>query len=172
MNRAARWAAAPANTISFHMTLIKLGIPTLLALTCAMAAPKVDKVEPPNWWTPHTLNPVQVLLTGTELGQAQVSTTSKGFKAEVRKVSANGHYAFVYLNIGNDARPGTHRFQVKTPSGVAEFTFTLDRPLEDQGKAHSANKSRQAAKAKHHRANHNYGRRRFAFRFFFRGFLR
>lgn len=49
---------------------------------------------------------------------------------------------------------------------------TLDRPLEDQGKAHSANKSRQAAKAKHHRANHNYGRRRFAFRFFFRGFLR
>jgi hypothetical protein len=48
---------------------------------------------------------------------------------------------------------------------------TLDRPLEDQG-AHSANKSRQAAKAKHHRANHNYGRRRFAFRFFFRGFLR
>jgi hypothetical protein len=49
---------------------------------------------------------------------------------------------------------------------------TLDRPLEDQGKAHSANKSRQAAKAKHHRANHNHGRRRFAFRFFFRGFLR
>jgi Bacterial SH3 domain len=54
---------------------------------------------------------------------------------------------------------------------------TLDTPLEDQSsqiskKAHSATKSRQAAKAKHHRANHNYGRRRFAFRFFFRGFLR
>ena len=51
---------------------------------------------------------------------------------------------------------------------------TLDTPLEDQSsqiskKAHSATKSRQAAKAKHHR---NYGRRRFAFRFFFRGFLR
>jgi len=54
---------------------------------------------------------------------------------------------------------------------------TLDAPLEDQSsqisrKAHSATKSRQAAKAKHHQANHNYGRRRFAFRFFFRGFLR
>ena len=54
---------------------------------------------------------------------------------------------------------------------------TLDTPLEDQSsqiskKAHSATKSRQAAKAKPHRANHNYGRRRFAFRFFFRGFLR
>jgi hypothetical protein len=51
---------------------------------------------------------------------------------------------------------------------------TLDTPLEDQSsqisrKAHSATKSRLAAKAKHHR---NYGRRRFAFRFFFRGFLR
>jgi len=54
---------------------------------------------------------------------------------------------------------------------------TLDTPLEDQSsqiskKAHSATKSRQTAKAKHHQANHNYGRRRFAFRFFFRGFLR
>jgi SH3-like domain-containing protein len=53
----------------------------------------------------------------------------------------------------------------------------LDTPLEDQSsqisrKAHSATKSRQAAKAKHHRAKHNYGGRRFAFRFFFRGFLR
>ena len=49
---------------------------------------------------------------------------------------------------------------------------TLDRPLEDQGKAHSANKSRQAAKARHYRAYEHHGRRRFAFRFFFRGFLR
>jgi SH3 domain-containing protein len=54
---------------------------------------------------------------------------------------------------------------------------TLNTPLEDQSfqitkKAHSATRSRQAAKAEHHRANHNYGRRRFAFRFFFRGFLR
>jgi uncharacterized protein YgiM (DUF1202 family) len=54
---------------------------------------------------------------------------------------------------------------------------TLNTPLEDQSsqitkKTHSATRSRQAAKAEHHRANHNYGRRRFAFRFFFRGFLR
>src|SRR5262245_52405470 len=49
---------------------------------------------------------------------------------------------------------------------------TLDRPLEDQGKAHAATKPKQAAKAKHHSANEHHGRRRFAFRFFFRGFLR
>src|SRR5436190_18982680 len=116
------------------MSLKKLGIPAWLALACAMAAPKVDKVEPPNWWTPHTLKTVQVLLTGTELGQAQVSTASRGFKIEVRKISANGHYAFVYLSIGADAQPGTHRFQVKTPSGAAEFSFTLNRPLEEKGR--------------------------------------
>jgi hypothetical protein len=27
----------------------------------------VNKVDPPNWWVHHTKNPVQVMLTGTEL---------------------------------------------------------------------------------------------------------
>jgi hypothetical protein len=50
----------------------------------------------------------------------------------------------------------------------------LDTSLEDQSsrKAHSATKSKPIAKSKHHRASHDYGRRRFAFRFFFRGFRR
>src|SRR5262249_47475184 len=46
------------------------------AAVCAAAAPRVDKVEPPNWWTPHTYNPVQVLLTGSELKGASFSTTA------------------------------------------------------------------------------------------------
>jgi len=72
--------------------------------------------------------------------------------------------------------PPTETVATDESSGEAPDA-TLDMPLEDQSsqiskKTHSATKSRQAANAKHHRANHNYGRRRFAFRFFFRGFLR
>jgi len=53
----------------------------------------------------------------------------------------------------------------------------LDRPLDDQGSqrskmSYSASKSRHAAKARHHGAYEHHGRRRFAFRLFFRGFLR
>ena len=106
----------------------------LLSAACAAAAPRITKVEPPNWWTPHTLNPVQILLTGTELSGAVVSTAAKGFKIEVRQVSENGHYAFLYLDIGKDVRPGTHVFSVKTPSGTTEFTFRVDRPLDPHGR--------------------------------------
>ena len=89
----------------------------LIALCTAAAAPKVNKVEPPNWWTPHTWNRVQLLLNGTDLGGSAVTTTSKGFQIEVPKISENGHYAFVYLTIGKDVRPGVYKFQVKNPSG-------------------------------------------------------
>jgi hypothetical protein len=116
------------------MNLLKFGAPVLFALACSAAAPKVDKVEPPNWWTPHTLNPIQVLLTGSDLGGARVTTASKGFKIDVRQASDNGHYLFVYLDIGKDAQPGTHRFQVKNAAGTTEFNFTLDRPLDPKGR--------------------------------------
>src|SRR4030088_755625 len=44
----------------------------LVLSTCAAAAPRVDKVEPPNWWVGHTQNPVQILLTGSDLKGASV----------------------------------------------------------------------------------------------------
>src|ERR1700722_11248532 len=106
------------------MNLLKVGALAMFGLAGALAAPKVDKVEPPNWWTPHTLNPIQVLLTGSDLSGAVVTTTSKGFKIGVRRVSENGHYLFVYLDIGKDAKAGTHRFQVKSATGTTEFSFT------------------------------------------------
>jgi neopullulanase len=109
----------------------------LLAVVCltgAVAAPKVDKVEPPNWWVPHTYNPVQVLLTGSDLKGATVVTSSRGFKIDVRSASENGHYLFLYLSIGKDAQPGTHSFRIKSASGTSEFQFRLDRPLGPRGR--------------------------------------
>jgi hypothetical protein len=39
---------------------------TVLLLTVhAGAVPTITKVDPPNWWVPHTLNPIQLLLTET-----------------------------------------------------------------------------------------------------------
>jgi hypothetical protein len=63
----------------------------MVGLVCAMATPKVDKLEPPNWWTPHSLNPVQLLLSGSDLEGVVVTTASRGFNAEVRRISENGH---------------------------------------------------------------------------------
>src|ERR1051325_8223367 len=90
----------------------------------------VSKVEPPNWWVRHTRNPIQLLLTGTELRDAAVSTAARGFRTQVRAVSSNGHYLFAYVTIESSVRAGKYRFDVKGPAGSAAFDFALDAPLD------------------------------------------
>src|SRR5271169_2796629 len=110
--------------------------PWLLGTLCfgvSYAAPTITKVEPPNWWIHHTRNPVQVLLTGTELKDAVV-TGPKGFRIEVRRTSDNGHYLFAYLTIDPSTKAGTYRLQVKSATGSAEFAFPLDTTFDSRGR--------------------------------------
>jgi glycosidase len=103
-------------------------------VAASFAAPSVAKVEPPNWWVHHTRNPIQLLLTGADLQGASVSPASQGFRVEVRRISANGHYLFAYVTIASSVTPGSYRFQVKSPSGAAEFAFALDAPPDPKGR--------------------------------------
>jgi glycosidase len=119
------------------MTRLNLWALVLTAFTAAAvtkAAPKVEKVEPPNWWVPHTLNPIQILLTGEDLKSATVTTASRGFKIEVRSSSEDGRYLFLYLDIAKSVHPGSFQFQVKNASGAGAFSFALDAPLDTKGR--------------------------------------
>jgi glycosidase len=100
----------------------------------AFAAPTVAKVDPPNWWVPYSRNPIQVLLTGTDLKGAQVTAAAPGFKVDVRRASDDGSYLFVYLDIDQNTKPGKYRFDVKQPSGAATFELALDRPADPRGR--------------------------------------
>ncbi len=105
----------------------------LLLATLAHAAPTVTKVDPPNWWTRHTRNPIQLLLTGDGLQSATV-TAGRGLRVETRAISANGHYLFAYVTIDPSVRPGKYRFDVKSPSGSTSFDFAIDAPLDPAGR--------------------------------------
>jgi glycosidase len=112
-----------------------VGFLAMFALTiCSGATPEVMKVEPPNWWVHHTLNPIQIFLTGSDLNGAEVTTATKGFKIEKRYASSNGHYLFLYLDINSKVKPGAYDFQIKNTTGVGHFDFRLDRPLEPTGR--------------------------------------
>lgn len=116
---------------------VRISTAVLVVWICAssaFAAPKVDRVEPPNWWTPHTWNTVQLLLTGAELQDAKVSTSSRGLRIDVRSGSPDGRYLFVYLTVAGNAQPGTHRFRVQASTGETQFDFRLDRPLDPRGR--------------------------------------
>src|SRR5579863_6901157 len=42
----------------------------LLAGAAAAAPPVVSKVEPPNWWPNHSVNPIRILITGSGFANA------------------------------------------------------------------------------------------------------
>ncbi|HEX4809910.1 MAG TPA: alpha-amylase family glycosyl hydrolase [Bryobacteraceae bacterium] len=92
------------------------------------AAPTVTKVEPPNWWVGHSLNPVRLLIHGTGLGGATI-TAPRGLKTDQIATNARGTYAFVNVTVPPGTAPGDYPLQIKTAEGTASAPFRLDEPL-------------------------------------------
>src|SRR5262245_41432730 len=104
-----------------------------LALTLN-AAPTITKVEPPNWWTGHTRHPIQLLLTGSDLKGASVTSESRAMRVEMRRTSDDGRYAFAYVMIASNAKPGKYRFHVHAGGAETTFEYALDAPLAPAGR--------------------------------------
>jgi len=100
-----------------------------LAAGLAAAPPQVAQVEPPNWWTGHSINPVRLLIHGRNLARAQVMADAPGLQAGSARVSAAGTYLFVDVTIAPNAAPGSHPLRVITPGGEALAPFEVLRPL-------------------------------------------
>src|SRR4051794_36536085 len=79
------------------------GSPALLG----QSVPEVLKIEPPNWWPSHSINPVRVMIRGRNLAGAQVAAIGAGLSIVGQpKVNANGTYLFVDVSIARSAQPG------------------------------------------------------------------
>ena len=104
----------------------------LLAGTAAAQAPVIEKVDPPNWWGQHTINPVRVLIRGKNLRGATLACP----KLRCARVSVNaaGTYAFVDVTIPTTARAGSYPLTLRTASGTAPVPFTVTAPLARAGR--------------------------------------
>ncbi len=105
---------------------------SLWAGVAAGQAPVIEKVDPPNWWTGSTINPVRVLVRGRHLAGARVQC------AQVRcaglSVNGAGTYAFVDVTIPGAVTPGRYPFTLRTASGSVEVPFELTAPLGKTGR--------------------------------------
>jgi neopullulanase len=90
----------------------------------ASPAPCVDKVDPPNWFA--SLPSPMLLLHGQGLADAKFTVTGLGVSLTHAQISANGHYAFLWLATAN-AAPQLLRIQVVTAQGSTAVPFSLDR---------------------------------------------
>ena len=88
------------------------------------AAPKVVKVEPPNWWVKLTPE-VMLLLSGQNLEATHVSCNLPTLLVSRTQATAGGNYLFLWLKIGADTKPGTAVCRVTTPKGATSFELPV-----------------------------------------------
>jgi glycosidase len=98
----------------------------------AFAAPSVAKVEPPNWWAAHSINPVRLLVRGTNLHGARVVATRAGTRTSGVLVNPAGTYLFVNVHVEPHAAPGDYPLEISTTRGRARIPFALAAPLDPQ----------------------------------------
>src|SRR5215472_17406177 len=104
-------------------SLVFLLLATSLAAR-ASDAPRISKVEPPNWWTGY-VSPVMVLLTGEGLQGAQISTRTAGVRIRKTQVQPDGEHAFLWLQISNRSKAADLSFHIKTAAGATVASLQL-----------------------------------------------
>ena len=92
--------------------------------------PTVQKVEPPSWWASHTINPVRLLVRGTNLQGARVSSAKTDLEPSAVLVNSSGTYLFVSVRINPQAQPGDYPLTLETSAGRTTIPFRINRPLD------------------------------------------
>ena len=106
----------------------------LLSQICySQNAPQVLKVEPPGWWAGYSINPVRVLIRGTNLNNARVEA-GPGLSAGSAKTNAAGTYLFVDITIDRRASQGKRSLKITTPQASVEAPFEILEPLGRAGR--------------------------------------
>ena len=109
----------------------------LVHLSTSMAAaggPEILKLDPPNWWPGHSINPVMILIRGNNLGGAKVEIAARDVKGTILKTSQSGTYLFLNLWVEPGALPGPRIIKLTTPVGTAEARFEISAPLAREGR--------------------------------------
>jgi glycosidase len=93
--------------------------------------PVIDKIDPPDWWA-HMPNPM-LLVHGRGLANASFHVAGTGVALTRTQISANGHWAFLWLDTGI-APAQTLQISAHTSGGDAHESYVLAR-REEQPKA-------------------------------------
>jgi glycosidase len=104
----------------------------LFFFSVAFAQPTISKIEPPNWWADHTINPVRLLVRGANLQNAKVTSANKSLKIANVRVNSRADYLFFDVTIAPDAKIGKYEFDLSTASGKTKIPFEISAPLDSK----------------------------------------
>lgn len=115
-----------------HLAVARTGLAQAAARASGGVAPTIAKVEPPDWWLEHSINPVRLLVRGTGFAGATVSC-ARLTCGRVR-VSDRATNLFVDVTIPPGTAPGAFPITIRTPGGEARFDFTVHAPVARAGR--------------------------------------
>ena len=105
-----------------------------IALCCAPVwgqALRVDKVEPPNWWTGMRWNRLQLMLYGE--GLCEISARFEDPRLKLHRIDSvpNPHYAFVEFEIPRDLPEGIYPLAVRRGTDVVRIDYPIRARAKD-----------------------------------------
>src|SRR3990170_8761590 len=62
---------------------------------------KINKIEPPNWWSGMKINDVQLMVYGENLDKIKVSSKDRRFKIKKVTPAQNSSYLLIDISIKN-----------------------------------------------------------------------
>ena len=94
------------------------------------SAPQVERVEPPNWWANHSVNPVRLLVRGANFQNAKVSSPNSALRVSNIRTNQKSDYLFFDVSIARNAKVGKYEFEVSTANGKTKVPFEIAAPLD------------------------------------------
>lgn len=109
---------------------IILAVIFFVSISRGQNLPEVSKIEPPNWWANHTINPVRLMVRGANFQAAKVISKNNLLKVSNIKVNTRGDYLFFDVKIAKNAKVGKYNFEVSTRNGKMLVPFEISAPFD------------------------------------------
>lgn len=105
----------------------------IIAFTASNAqSPKINKIEPPNWWTGMVHNEIQLMVYGENLNGIEAGF-SGGIDVKKIHVIDNPNYAFIDIKIPEGTSPGDYTLTLSNPKGKSEFSYPVWKRIPEEG---------------------------------------
>ncbi len=97
----------------------------LSAVGCAQQQQVIERVEPPHWWTGFQETELQLLVYGENIGDSRVRFDYPGVELRRKVSTENPNYLFVYLEITEEAQPGTITLSFRNDGNTITYDYEL-----------------------------------------------